>query len=377
MDLRLKVILFTRLILAENPAANVQEYIQLEVTEGSGEVTSYTWVHPTMDEPDQAALDAEDLIYQEEMVILRLMPLVSKLAKRLIPSLEANAHWFSGDYEDLKWSDDLLNESNANRRLDIDGKVSSLTSIKIARETEKSDLETEKADLEANENPTVAQLDRINQLSQLIPNIEVIIGQIDQEISDLNAEKDLLIDVAIEAKPTLQELKDELVVYEAEVAAAKVQYDTEVAELAAMDIFKVLKSLLGHDPNYISKPHYEDIVVFVDEKPTWQEVKDEWEVLRPALEAEAQRAAKKGGGKVVRTICEEILDLIAGNNLEKSLTIEQIDQMEVDYAEIFQALKNFRPDKAKALLLTLTPDGTLFTSEDKDEYLAEFAKYGL
>ena len=76
-------------------------------------------------------------------------------------------------------------------------------------------------------------------------------------------------------------------------------------------------------------------------------------------------------------ICDSLLDLVAGNNLEKSLTIAQIDQMETDYADLLAALKNYRPDKAFALITAMTPDGTLVTQEDKDEYLAEFAAFGI
>jgi hypothetical protein len=86
---------------------------------------------------------------------------------------------------------------------------------------------------------------------------------------------------------------------------------------------------------------------------------------------------KLKNGAMVRTICSNLLDLVAGNNLEKGLTIEQIDQMETDYSDIFKALQNLRPDKAKSLIVAMTPDGVLVTDDDKAEYLAEFLKYGV
>ena len=51
--------------------------------------------------------------------------------------------------------------------------------------------------------------------------------------------------------------------------------------------------------------------------------------------------------------------------------------MEATYSYVFKALQNFRPDKAKLLIDSLTPDGTLVTEDDKAEYLAEFDRHGI
>ena len=99
--------------------------------------------------------------------------------------------------------------------------------------------------------------------------------------------------------------------------------------------------------------------------------------LKAERDASTAIESKRSNGQLVRKICSEVLDLVAGNNLEKSLTVEQIDTMETTYSDIFKALQNLRPDKAQALISAMTPDGTLVTSEDKTEYLSEFAKYGL
>ena len=98
--------------------------------------------------------------------------------------------------------------------------------------------------------------------------------------------------------------------------------------------------------------------------------------LAEEQEQEALRQ-KKQQGQLARQTTQNVLDLVAGNNLQKGLTIAQLDQMELDYADVFAALKNNRPSKAKGLIQSLTPDGTFVTQGDKDEYLAEFAAFGL
>jgi hypothetical protein len=87
--------------------------------------------------------------------------------------------------------------------------------------------------------------------------------------------------------------------------------------------------------------------------------------------------AKKSNGRFVREVCNSILDLVIGNNKEKNLADVQLDQMEVDYALIFKHLQNYRPLDAKAAIVVLIPDGLFVTHDDKEEYLAEFAKFGL
>jgi len=99
--------------------------------------------------------------------------------------------------------------------------------------------------------------------------------------------------------------------------------------------------------------------------------------LKAVRDAEVVSETKRANGQLVRKICSDVLDLVAGNNLEKSLTVEQIDSMETTYADIFKALQNLRPDKAMTLITAMSPDGTLVTEDDKAEYIAEFQKYGL
>lgn len=380
MDLTLKITLINRLILAQDANAVFNNYYTIDSWGEQGQVTAYTWINVDFPEPDQAALDAENLIYQEEVLEREIKPLVNELAKRVDPTLEYWAFWNFGSYSDVKWQDELQNEANAAERTKLQNKIDQDLVTKTTLEADLVDLQAEKTTLEANENPTVAQIERLEDLTNnIIPRTEISIGRLEQQILEDTIKKDSIVDVVVSTKPTWQQIKDEYVVYKSEQAAAKAAEDAEEAELQAMDIGAILMSLIGPDVRYFYEKRllYKNLVVKGGNKPTLQEMRDEWAILQPILIAEKTRAAKKGGGSIVRQICTNILDLVAGNNLEKNLTIEQIDQMETDYADVLVALKNFRPDKAKALILALTPDGTFVTQEDKDEYLAEFAKFGL
>lgn len=69
----------------------------------------------------------------------------------------------------------------------------------------------------------------------------------------------------------------------------------------------------------------------------------------------ANRDARKARGAISRQKCKDALDYIAGGNEDSDMTEEQIDQMQIDFAPIFNALKNNRPAKA-ARLISLNND---------------------
>ena len=91
------------------------------------------------------------------------------------------------------------------------------------------------------------------------------------------------------------------------------------------------------------------------------------------LAAEKSRAdrirAKKAKGNLAKRLSEEVYDLIAGYNLDRSLTEEQINSMETTFAPVMQALQAKRPKKAKKKIELITPDGVLITQEMKDDVL--------
>lgn len=94
-----------------------------------------------------------------------------------------------------------------------------------------------------------------------------------------------------------------------------------------------------------------------------------WIIVEQEIQNINDKEARIKNGKIVRAICDSVLDIIAGWNLSNGLSSAQIDTMQTDYADIQSALNSFRPEKAKTLLLAKTPDGTLVTQVMYDEIL--------
>jgi hypothetical protein len=83
------------------------------------------------------------------------------------------------------------------------------------------------------------------------------------------------------------------------------------------------------------------------------------------VQAEKDKAEKIAKGQKARETCEKVLDLIAGYNLDRELTIEQITQMQATFANAEKALRAGRPAFAKIYINAITPDGVLVTEEMK------------
>jgi hypothetical protein len=84
------------------------------------------------------------------------------------------------------------------------------------------------------------------------------------------------------------------------------------------------------------------------------------------LEAEAQRQSKITTGKKAREACQSVLDLVAGYNLDRELTIQQITQMQSIFANAEASLRSGRPTYAKQFIVAIEADGVLVTQEMKD-----------
>lgn len=93
-----------------------------------------------------------------------------------------------------------------------------------------------------------------------------------------------------------------------------------------------------------------------------------YEDITEILAKEAALKLKLEAGKINREKCDKVRDFIGGLN-SGNLTIEQIDQMEIAFAPIQMALINLRPDKARAMILAVVPDGIMVTQEMKDTIL--------
>lgn len=80
-------------------------------------------------------------------------------------------------------------------------------------------------------------------------------------------------------------------------------------------------------------------------------------------------------GRVAREFCNNILDMIAGFNVERTLTPEQIAQMITDYAVAKAYLQDGQPFAAKIVLDAITPDEVITTTEMKDVIADMYAEF--
>jgi hypothetical protein len=124
--------------------------------------------------------------------------------------------------------------------------------------------------------------------------------------------------------------------------------------------------VLDEDGKSFDPPQYETV-------PTEFEV--EIEDITDMLAAAAAKQAKINAGKAARLVCEQVLDFIAGSNLDKELTIEQITQMQQTFAQTEAALRAGRPTFAKIFITAIEPDGILVSQEIKDNCLEILAAY--
>lgn len=97
---------------------------------------------------------------------------------------------------------------------------------------------------------------------------------------------------------------------------------------------------------------------------------EQLEASGAALEIEIGKqtlvADKINKGKVARSICEKVLDLIAGFNIDRNSSVGDIDAIETAFAPILAALTAIRPYKAKALIDQVPVDGVMVTQEMMD-----------
>lgn len=74
-------------------------------------------------------------------------------------------------------------------------------------------------------------------------------------------------------------------------------------------------------------------------------------------------------GKLAVEMCQRAINVVAGYNITNNLTSAQKDQLESDFATIFDRLSKFRPAQARVLIEAVVVDGVLVTQEMKDELL--------
>jgi hypothetical protein len=109
-------------------------------------------------------------------------------------------------------------------------------------------------------------------------------------------------------------------------------------------------------------------------KPTLAELEAIRANLDPIKAAAAVRKARMDEGRKAREACQNVLDIVAGFNLESELSPEQISSMVATFAQPLQALQLNRPSTAKALITALEPS-ELVTQEMLSECLELLADY--
>jgi hypothetical protein len=80
-------------------------------------------------------------------------------------------------------------------------------------------------------------------------------------------------------------------------------------------------------------------------------------------------------GQAAREVCQKVLDYVAGANLDRELTIEQITDLQQTFAQAESALRAGRPTFAKIFISAIEPDGVLVTEEIKSNCLELLAGY--
>jgi hypothetical protein len=105
----------------------------------------------------------------------------------------------------------------------------------------------------------------------------------------------------------------------------------------------------------------------------------EYEIVFTDITAELaeqnEQKSKIEAGKKAREVCQKVLDLVAGENLDKELTVNQITQLQSMFSNAEAALRAGRPGFAKSFISAITPDEVLVSSSLKAQCLELLADY--
>ena len=183
-------------------------------------------------------------------------------------------------------------------------------------------------------------------------------------------------------KPTLERLNEELAEYKSELLVVENARLAEVARVQAItDRWNAIPNHRGayHEAKVLVSNLKLDLkrIIKENDTSTLDLLEDKSVIYQGKESVDRSRELRKKKGSGARKICTEILDIIAGYNIENSLSTAQKDGLEASYGPIVQALTINRPMKAKPLLVAVPVDGTIVTQEMKDEILEVYSKNGL
>lgn len=103
--------------------------------------------------------------------------------------------------------------------------------------------------------------------------------------------------------------------------------------------------------------------------PSIEELYDLIPSVNVSKEKERVKSERIAKGRADRLKCESALDLIAGYNRERELTIEQISQLQATFSQAEALLRSNRPDFAAQVIAAISADGVLVTEEMKSDVL--------
>jgi hypothetical protein len=106
------------------------------------------------------------------------------------------------------------------------------------------------------------------------------------------------------------------------------------------------------------------------EAPSMDELFNLIQPVKQTMDIAQAKAERIAQGRADRAKCEMALDLVAGYNRQRSLSIEQITQMQSMFAQAEALLRANRPDFAAQVISAIEPDGVIITQEMKDDVLS-------
>lgn len=220
----------------------------------------------------------------------------------------------------------------------------------------------------------------------LLPRILDISGITGPSYSlDVDEEKDFYARIMMNealVKPSIARIEEELADYKAELTAIEQARLDEIARVADINArWNAIADIRGaiHKASIAASNPATELKRMILENDT--AALEDLEAGSTVWNAEqvklTEAKTRKDAGALARNACDEVLNLIAGINLERTLTAEQIDTMQATFASTFGMLSAGRPWTAKLLLIDITPDGTIVTEDMKTAILEEFARHGI
>jgi len=112
---------------------------------------------------------------------------------------------------------------------------------------------------------------------------------------------------------------------------------------------------------------------------TWVRLEKEYTTtpvdLTPRDDAKKLREQRRMVGKVYRDLSNDLLDVITGHIATQNLDQSDLDQLEMDFSDVFVNLTKGRALRARPFINSITPNGTTVTQEMLDDVTEIFNEY--